>query len=154
MNSPHVFALTLVSLLTLSSCTEASKKPAETQAPAQTRIGNYGEVFHFEDLMKRGGDEVSILKSALEENTKVVLDFYAEWCGPCKKLGPILDKLAGKYQDIMFIKINVDQFRSISDAYSVKSLPTLMLFKDGKRVEKTTGFKSESDIKTMLQKLD
>jgi len=150
MNTRHLFTLTLASLLTLTSCAAPAKKQTETTTPK----GTYGQVVHFEDMVTRGDNAVDVLKQTLEGNSKVVVDFYAEWCGPCKKLGPVLTKLAGKHTDVLFIKINVDEFRSVSDHYSIKSLPTLMTFKDGKRVEKTTGFKSESDLKDMLKKLD
>lgn len=150
MNTRHLYALAFASLLTLTSCVESAKKQAESTTCATT----YGHVKHFEDMVTRGDNAVEVLKQTLEDNSKVVVDFYAEWCGPCKKLGPVLTKLAGKHTDVLFIKINVDEFRSVSDHYSVKSLPTLMTYKDGKRVEKTTGFKSESDLKKMLEKLD
>lgn len=150
MNNRYIYTLALASLLTLTSCVESAKKTTDSAGNPIT----YGQLKHFEDMVTRGDNAVEVLKQTLEDNSKVVVDFYAEWCGPCKKLGPVLSKLANKHTDVLFIKINVDEFRSISDHYSVKSLPTLMLYKNGKRVEKTTGFKSESDLKTMLKKLD
>jgi len=160
MKIHSLLTLTLASIVTLTSC--ADKKQAEPTAPAQaeapvqstTRSATTGHVVHFEDLMKRGGNASDVLKNTLETNSKVVLDFYAEWCGPCKKLGPVLDKLAPKYPDVLFVKINVDNFGSLSEQFAVKGIPALMFFKDGKRVDKATGFKSESDMKEILKKLD
>ncbi len=159
--------ITLLSIATLTSCTDTCKKPAEQatqeEVPAQstssaqettaTRTVMGGKVIHFEDLVTRGGSANDVLNQTLKDNSKVVLDFYAEWCGPCKKLGPVLDKLASKYPDVLFVKINVDQYGSLSDKFGVKGIPALFFFKNGERVGKASGFKSESDMKELLSKL-
>jgi thioredoxin len=135
MNTHHLFTLTLASLMTLTSCAAPTKKETESTA----RTGTHGQVAHFEDMVTRGENAVEVLKQKLEENSKVVVDFYAEWCGPCKRLGSVLTKLAGKHTDVLFIKINVDEFKAVSDHYSIKSLPTLMTANECKK-------KQDSDL--------
>jgi thioredoxin len=61
----------------------------------------------------------------------VLLDFYADWCGPCKMLTPILDEIAQERSDIKIVKINVDEAQDLAQRYSVMSIPTIVLFKDG-----------------------
>lgn len=73
----------------------------------------------------------------------VVVDFFAEWCGPCKQLAPYFKDLAKKYPNVNFIKIDFDDFEEIADKYNVASLPTLVFFKDGKAVHMNVGVNKE-----------
>lgn len=159
MKTHLVLPITLLSLISLPSCADTSKKTTETppaEMPIQStpKSKSYGKVVYMKELVTRNESATSTLTKTLQDNPKVVLDFYAEWCGPCKKLSPVLDKLAAKYPDVLFIKINVDEFENISSDYSIKGIPALFFFKDGKRVEKTSGYKSESELKSMIEKLN
>ena len=60
-------------------------------------------------------------------NKKVIIDFYADWCGPCKRIAPEFEKLAEKYTDVVFLKVNVDNSEKLSEFYSVSALPTFVL---------------------------
>ena len=82
----------------------------------------------------------------------VVADFYATWCGPCRALSPMLDKLAGGYADkIKFVKINVDESPAIAQNFQVQAIPTLIFFKDGKVAGRVTGLPSEAGLKSKLE---
>ena len=70
----------------------------------------------------------------------VLVDFYADWCGPCRMLDPVLEDVAKELVDITILKVNVDQMKSISGRFSIRSIPTVVLFKDGKQVAINTGF--------------
>ena len=70
----------------------------------------------------------------------VLVDFYADWCGPCRMLAPVLEEVAKELVDITILKVNVDQMKIISGRFSIRSFPTIVLFKDGKPVAINTGF--------------
>ena len=85
--------------------------------------------------------------------TPVVADFYATWCGPCRILSPLLDKVAGGYPDrIKFVKINVDESPGLAQNFQVRAIPTLIFFKDGKVADRITGLLEEADLKAKLDK--
>lgn len=73
---------------------------------------------------------------------KVLVDFYADWCGPCKRLGTILEEI----NDIDILKVNVDLFQNISNKYGVMSIPTLIIFDKGNEVKKSIGFKTKEEL--------
>ena len=73
------------------------------------------------------------------QGSAVVVDFYADWCGPCQMLAPVLEQLE-KETSIKIVKINVDETPDIARAFRIMSIPTLMLFKDGKLVKKELGY--------------
>lgn len=79
-------------------------------------------------------------------SSKILVDFYAEWCGPCKMLGPILEQV----NEIDVLKINVDEFPDIAAKFGVMSIPTLILFVEGKEIKKEIGFKNLDEIKKMI----
>jgi thioredoxin 1 len=79
------------------------------------------------------------LEQILSENNAVVMDFYADWCGPCKQLMPILEQVSQEQKDVVFCKINVDQNEELSRAYGVRSIPTLKYVKNNEVVKTTLG---------------
>ncbi|WJX62399.1 hypothetical protein P8452_47398 [Trifolium repens] len=87
-------------------------------------------------------------EASKETNKLMVIDFTATWCGPCKYMEPIIKELAAKYKDVEFIKIDVDELMDVASAFQVQAMPTFILIKKGKVVEKVVGAKKEQ-----LQKL-
>lgn len=76
----------------------------------------------------------------LKNDKPVLVDFYADWCGPCKMLAPVVEELADEYADsIKVVKVNVDEADEVAANYAVMSIPTLILFKNGEDVKKTVG---------------
>ena len=86
----------------------------------------------------------------MEAKETVLLDFWASWCGPCKMIGPIIDQIADERTDIKVGKINVDEEQELAVQFKVMSIPTLLVFKDGKVVNQSLGAKPKATILSML----
>lgn len=89
-------------------------------------------------------------KEVLESKEPVLIDFFADWCGPCKMVSPIIDEIAEEKKDIKVGKINVDQQGELAMEYQVMSIPTLMVFLDGKVIRKSMGAQNRQQILSML----
>ena len=92
-------------------------------------------------------------KDNLEELVKEgkhLVDFYAEWCGPCKMLSPVLENLEDK---IDIIKVDIDKFEELTLKYRIMSVPTLIFFVDGKKEEELIGFRTEEDLEEVINNL-
>lgn len=89
-------------------------------------------------------------KLVLNNGRTVLVDFYADWCGPCKMLSPIVDQIAAENSDFDVYKLNVDEAPEIAAKYGVMSIPTLIVFKNGQAVGKTIGVQSKQTILNML----
>jgi thioredoxin 1 len=79
-----------------------------------------------------------------------LVDFYAEWCGPCKMMGPVLESLEDK---INIVKVNVDEHEDLASKYRIMSIPALFFFKDGEKKEEVIGFHSKEEIEEIIEKL-
>lgn len=84
----------------------------------------------------------------------VLVDFYAEWCGPCKMLGPVLEDLASSREDIKVVKVDVDKHDDLARQYSIMSVPTMFLMKDGDIKKTLVGFLPKEVINDELNKLN
>lgn len=84
-------------------------------------------------------------EAAIKEGT-VLVDFFATWCGPCKMLSPVLEEVANENPNINVLKIDVDEVGELAARYGIQAIPTLMLFKDGQRVETRMGYQNKNQL--------
>ncbi len=92
-------------------------------------------------------------QEVLKADLPVVVDFWAEWCGPCHQIAPILEGLAEEYHGkIKFVKVDTEENFETPSSYGVLSLPTLLVFKEGQQIERITGARPKGDLKRSLDK--
>lgn len=102
-------------------------------------------------VIKIGKNEFK--KEVLDYQGKVLVDFYADWCGPCKMTSPIIDELAIEMNEIKFVKINVDENPELASEYSVFSIPTFLIFENGKVVSQFFGARGKDGFLSEINKV-
>ncbi len=93
-------------------------------------------------------EEKDFEKEVLKNKETVLVDFYADWCGPCKMLGPIMDEIS---KEVPVYKINVDDAEDLAKEYGVFSIPCVIAFKEGKEINRSVGLKGKEDILKMVK---
>ena len=90
-------------------------------------------------------------EEVLKNEKLVLVDFYADWCGPCKMLSPIIDQIAEENTNIKVVKVNVDESQDLAMKYQVMSIPTLVIIKEGKEINRSVGLVDKSQIENMVK---
>jgi thioredoxin 1 len=96
--------------------------------------------------INRDNFEEEVMKS----DVPVLADFYADWCGPCKMVRPILEEIANERQDVKVVAINIDDEDELAEDYDVSSIPCIVFFKDGAEADRSIGLKPKEDIEGMI----
>ncbi len=90
-------------------------------------------------------------KEVMHSKTQVLVDFWAPWCGPCRLVGPVLDKISSEYATkLVFSKLNVDDSQEIAAKFDVRGIPCMIVFKDGKEVDRIIGAYSEQQLRSKI----
>ena len=96
-------------------------------------------------------DDKSFKDVVIEAKVPILVDFWAPWCAPCRSIAPIVDELAGEYAGrVGFAKVNVDENHKLATDYGVRSIPTLLIFKDGKPLTQIVGLRPKAELKKQL----
>ena len=90
-------------------------------------------------------------KEVMQAEGKVLVDFWASWCGPCKMFGPIFEDVANQQEGVVFAKLNVDEQEDLARQYKVMSIPTVIVFQKGQPVRKSVGVLSAAELKELIQ---
>ncbi len=97
--------------------------------------------------------EANFAAEVVQSQVPVLVDFWAEWCGPCKMIAPVLDELATEYAGkVKIAKVNIDEFQSLAGQFNVRAIPTLLLFKNGQVIEQMVGLRNKAALKSSLDR--
>src|SRR5215212_2101301 len=98
-------------------------------------------------------EDTNFQKEVLESSDPVIVDFWAEWCGPCKMMAPVLDELSDEYDGkIRFVKLNTDENYESAARYGIQSIPTLVIFRGGREVNRLIGFAPKPQLKRQIDR--
>ncbi len=133
------------------SCPLAPSQPAAPTAPMSGEPADAASTGAEKAASLVHADESSLDDILRDAEGPVLVDFYADWCGPCQKLAPVLDRVAEDLTDGHIVKVNVDHSPALASRYQVQSIPTLLVFNDGKLVKRSMGFHDEEEVRQLLQ---
>jgi thioredoxin 1 len=98
--------------------------------------------------------ETNFSEEVLRSSVPVLVDFWAEWCGPCKMIAPILDEIAQEYDGRLKIgKVNIDEQQALASQHGIRAIPTLLVFKNGQVADQIVGLRSKRDLKANLDRV-
>ena len=99
------------------------------------------------DAVSQDDFEAEVIKAP----GKVLVDFWAEWCGPCRMIGPVLDEMSGDHQDVTFLKLNVDEAPAVAQQFNVMNIPTILAFEGGELKQRVVGAMPKAKLAEELE---
>ena len=142
-----IFALLIVVIVVASIF--INKKGLEMLGSEQTNMINENKEEESMNVIKINDNNFE--EEVLKSNIPVLVDFYADWCGPCKMLSPTVDEVATENDDIKVVKVNVDESQEVAIKYQVMSIPTLVVIKNGNEVNRSVGLIDKEEILSMIK---
>lgn len=143
-----LFLLILIGIKVLLD--NQDKNFVQSQINTQNSINNETEQNNIkENVLEVNSENFEV--EVLNSDRTVLIDFYADWCGPCKVLSPIINELANENDSVKFVKINIDEEQIIANKYGVMSIPTLVVIKDGEELNRSVGIISKTEITDMVK---
>ena len=128
----------------LLSCSPHIAQATQPSAATLATYGlHYGTVNHL--------SSISTLDQAIASGAQVVVKFGASWCGPCRQMAPVISQVASELTSVIFIDVNFDSFKELAQRYGIKSIPAILLFKNGSEVARTIGFKDKSSLTNLIK---
>jgi thioredoxin 1 len=147
--------LATVAGLSLGNCPSACTSPVPPATSSQPNIRKSGEEAMFTLTRKKSNvehaNEANFDQLVLDSNVPVLVDFYADWCGPCKMIAPVLEELASETADAKIVKINVDENPQLAARYGISSIPSLLVFKDGDVADQHVGLANKAQLRSMIE---
>lgn len=151
----HLLSLVLLSSMSLTSCRipkwneeEFITKQKNSTHSSTRKLSN--NLIYLHDQIKRYNSAQDAFNSITQKGI-VVVDYYADWCGPCRKLGSTLEHVAPNFPNVIFLKVDTDQFKQLSS--SVRSIPVLAFYKNGKEVKRIVGLQSKKELTALINSL-
>jgi thioredoxin 1 len=147
--------LAAVAGLSLGNCPIACTAPLRPAQSSQSNTERTGEEAMFTLTRKKTNvhhaNEANFSELVLNSDVPVLVDFYADWCGPCKMIGPVLEELAREVTDANIVKVNVDENPELAARYGISSIPSLLIFKDGEAVDQHVGLANKAQLRSMIE---
>lgn len=142
-----IFVILVIAIILASKFVNKQGEETIQESKENTNILNEGE----ENMNIIKVSDENFEQEVLNSNIPVLVDFYADWCGPCKMLSPIVDEVAKENEDIKVVKVNVDESQNTAIKYQVMSIPTLVVIKNGNEVNRSVGLIDKEEILNLVK---
>lgn len=142
-----IFVILVIAIILASRFVNNQGEETIQESKENTNILNEGE----ENMNIIKVSDENFEQEVLNSNIPVLVDFYADWCGPCKMLSPIVDEVAKENEDIKVVKVNVDESQNTAIKYQVMSIPTLVVIKNGNEVNRSVGLIDKEEILNLVK---
>lgn len=142
-----IFAILVIAIILATKF--INKQGVETIQESEQNTNTLNEEEDSMNIMKVSDENFE--QEVLNSNIPVLVDFYADWCGPCKMLSPIVDEVAKENDDIKVVKVNVDESQNTAIKYQVMSIPTLVVIKNGNEVNRSVGLIDKQEVLNLVK---
>ena len=142
-----IFVILVIAIILASKFVNKQGEETIQDSKENTNILNEGE----ENMNIIKVSDENFEQEVLNSNIPVLVDFYADWCGPCKMLSPIVDEVAKENDDIKVVKVNVDESQNTAIKYQVMSIPTLVVIKNGNEVNRSVGLIDKQEVLNLVK---